>query len=496
MINHFVNGKSFTGSSKKVGKVFNPATGEQSAEVRLASTKDVNEAIASAKNAFESWSNKPPLQRARIMFKFKELIEKNSDELTQLIVEEHGKVYEDARGSLTRGLEVVEFACGIPHLLKGEFSENVGTNVDSWSMRQPLGVVAGITPFNFPVMVPLWMFPIAIACGNCFILKPSERDPSSTLLLAQMVLDAGFPPGVLNVVNGGKEAVDAILKNKDISAVSFVGSTPIAHYIYQEAAKYGKKVQAMGGAKNHMVVMPDADINLVCDSIMGSVFGSAGERCMAVSVVVPVGKETGDAIRTKITPMIENLKIGPGLEKSSEMGPLVTKQHLDKVKNYIDIGIKEGADLVVDGRNFKLQGYENGYYVGGTFFDHVSTDMKIYQEEIFGPVMSMVRSESMVEALEMVNNHEYGNGTAIFTSDGGVARKFANECQIGMVGINVPIPVPMAYHSFGGWKKSVFGGHAVYGMEGVRFYTRLKTVTGRWPVGKSLGAQYTFPNNS
>jgi len=340
------------------------------------------------------------------------------------------------------------------------------------------------------------MFPIAIACGNCFILKPSERDPSSTLLLAQMVLDAGFPPGVLNVVNGGKEAVDAILKNKDISAVSFVGSTPIAHYIYQEAAKYGKKVQAMGGAKNHMVVMPDADINLVCDSIMGSVFGSAGERCMAVSVVVPVGKETGDAIRTKITPMIENLKIGPGLEKSSEMGPLVTKQHLDKVKNYIDIGIKEGADLVVDGRNFKLQGYENGYYVGGTFFDHVSTDMKIYQEEIFGPVMSMVRSESMVEALEMVNNHEYGNGTAIFTSDGGVARKFANECQIGMVGINVPIPVPMAYHSFGGWKKSVFGGHAVYGMEGVRFYTRLKTVTGRWPVGKSLGAQYTFPNNS
>ena len=377
-------------------------------------------------------------------------------------------------------------------MLAGNYTSEVGRSIDSWSDNQPLGIVAGITPFNFPVMVPLWMFPIAIACGNCFILKPSERDPSSTLLLAQMVLDAGFPPGVLNVVNGGKEAVDAILKNKDISAVSFVGSTPIAHYIYQEAAKYGKKVQAMGGAKNHMVVMPDADINIVCDSIMGSVFGSAGERCMAVSVVVPVGKETGDAIRSKITPMIENLKIGPGLEKSSEMGPLVTKQHLDKVKNYIDIGIKEGADLVVDGRNFKLQVYENGYYVGGTFFDHVSTDMKIYQEEIFGPVLSMVRSESMVEALEMVNNHEYGNGTAIFTSDGGVARKFANECQIGMVGINVPIPVPMAYHSFGGWKKSVFGGHAVYGMEGVRFYTRLKTVTGRWPVGKSLGAQYTL----
>ena len=416
--------------------------------------------------------------------------------MAELITLEHGKTFDDALGEVGRGLEVVEFACGIPNLLAGNYTSEVGRSIDSWSDNQPLGIVAGITPFNFPVMVPLWMFPIAIACGNCFILKPSERDPSSTLLLAQMVLDAGFPPGVLNVVNGGKEAVDAILKNKDISAVSFVGSTPIAHYIYQEAAKYGKKVQAMGGAKNHMVVMPDADINLVCDSIMGSVFGSAGERCMAVSVVVPVGKETGDAIRTKITPMIENLKIGPGLEKSSEMGPLVTKQHLDKVKNYIDIGIKEGADLVVDGRNFKLQGYENGYYVGGTFFDHVSTDMKIYQEEIFGPVMSMVRSESMVEALEMVNNHEYGNGTAIFTSDGGVARKFANECQIGMVGINVPIPVPMAYHSFGGWKKSVFGGHAVYGMEGVRFYTRLKTVTGRWPVGKSLGAQYTFPNNS
>ena len=413
------------------------------------------------------------------MFKLKEIIESRKNELAELITLEHGKTFDDALGEVGRGLEVVEFACGIPNLLAGNYTSEVGRSIDSWSDNQPLGIVAGITPFNFPVMVPLWMFPIAIACGNCFILKPSERDPSSTLLLAQMVLDAGFPPGVLNVVNGGKEAVDAILKNKDISAVSFVGSTPIAHYIYQEAAKYGKKVQAMGGAKNHMVVMPDADINLVCDSIMGSVFGSAGERCMAVSVVVPVGKETGDAIRTKITPMIENLKIGPGLEKSSEMGPLVTKQHLDKVKNYIDIGIKEGADLVVDGRNFKLQGYENGYYVGGTFFDHVSTDMKIYQEEIFGPVMSMVRSESMVEALEMVNNHEYGNGTAIFTSDGGVARKFANECQIGMVGINVPIPVPMAYHSFGGWKKSVFGGHAVYGMEGVRFYTRLKTVTGR-----------------
>ena len=495
-IEHLINGKLNSNFVNNTSSVFNPATGEEASQVVLGTEKCVQDAVNSAKNAYISWSSETPLMRSRKMFKLKEIIESRKNELAELITLEHGKTFDDALGEVGRGLEVVEFACGIPNLLAGNYTSEVGRSIDSWSDNQPLGIVAGITPFNFPVMVPLWMFPIAIACGNCFILKPSERDPSSTLLLAQMVLDAGFPPGVLNVVNGGKEAVDAILKNKDISAVSFVGSTPIAHYIYQEAAKYGKKVQAMGGAKNHMVVMPDADINLVCDSIMGSVFGSAGERCMAVSVVVPVGKETGDAIRTKITPMIENLKIGPGLEKSSEMGPLVTKQHLDKVKNYIDIGIKEGADLVVDGRNFKLQGYENGYYVGGTFFDHVSTDMKIYQEEIFGPVMSMVRSESMVEALEMVNKHEYGNGTAIFTSDGGVARKFANECQIGMVGINVPIPVPMAYHSFGGWKKSVFGGHAVYGMEGVRFYTRLKTVTGRWPVGKSLGAQYTFPNNS
>ena len=460
-IEHLINGKLNSNFVNNTSSVFNPATGEEASQVVLGTEKCVQDAVNSAKNAYISWSSETPLMRSRKMFKLKEIIESRKNELAELITLEHGKTFDDALGEVGRGLEVVEFACGIPNLLAGNYTSEVGRSIDSWSDNQPLGIVAGITPFNFPVMVPLWMFPIAIACGNCFILKPSERDPSSTLLLAQMVLDAGFPPGVLNVVNGGKEAVDAILKNKDISAVSFVGSTPIAHYIYQEAAKYGKKVQAMGGAKNHMVVMPDADINLVCDSIMGSVFGSAGERCMAVSVVVPVGKETGDAIRTKITPMIENLKIGPGLEKSSEMGPLVTKQHLDKVKNYIDIGIKEGADLVVDGRNFKLQGYE-----------------------------------SMVEALEMVNNHEYGNGTAIFTSDGGVARKFANECQIGMVGINVPIPVPMAYHSFGGWKKSVFGGHAVYGMEGVRFYTRLKTVTGRWPVGKSLGAQYTFPNNS
>ena len=370
-IEHLINGKLNSNFVNETSSVFNPATGEEASQVVLGTEKCVQDAVNSAKNAYTSWSAETPLMRSRKMFKLKEIIESRKNELAELITLEHGKTFDDALGEVGRGLEVVEFACGIPNLLAGNYTSEVGRSIDSWSDNQPLGIVAGITPFNFPVMVPLWMFPIAIACGNCFILKPSERDPSSSLLLAQMVLDAGFPPGVLNVVNGGKEAVDAILKNKDISAVSFVGSTPIAHYIYQEAAKYGKKVQAMGGAKNHMVVMPDADIDLVCDSIMGSVFGSAGERCMAVSVVVPVGKETGDAIRSKITPMIENLKIGPGLEKTSEMGPLVTKQHLDKVKNYIDVGIKEGADLVVDGRNFKLQGYENGYYVGGTFFDHV-----------------------------------------------------------------------------------------------------------------------------
>ncbi len=495
-IEHLIDGNFTSQFVNKTSPVFNPATGENISQVVLGTEKCIEDAVNSARKIYPLWSSETPLMRARKMFKLKEIIESRKSELAELITMEHGKTFEDALGEVGRGLEVVEFSCGIPNLLAGNYTSEVGRSIDSWSDHQPLGIVAGITPFNFPVMVPLWMFPIAIACGNCFILKPSERDPSSTSLLAQMVLDAGIPPGVLNVVNGGKDAVDGILKNDKISAVSFVGSTPIAHYIYQEAAKYGKRVQAMGGAKNHMVVMPDADIDLVCDSIMGSVFGSAGERCMAISVVVPVGKKTGDSIRNKITPMIENLKIGPGMDKTSEMGPLVTKQHLDKVKNYIDLGIEEEADLVVDGRNFKLQGYENGYYIGGSFFDNVKTNMKIYNEEIFGPVMSMVRSESMVEALDIVNKHEFGNGTAIFTSDGGVARKFARECEIGMVGVNVPIPVPMAYHSFGGWKRSIFGGHAVYGMEGIKFYTRLKTVTGRWPIGKSLGAQYTFPNNS
>ena len=495
-IEHFIGGRYISSNTDETSLIFNPATGENISQVVSGNKNAIKEAVESAKSIFPKWSSETPLSRSRKMFKLKEIIESRKNELAELITLEHGKTFEDALGEVGRGIEVVEFACGIPSHLTGNYNANVGTAVDSWSDYQPIGICAGITPFNFPVMVPLWMFPIAIACGNCFILKPSERDPSSTCLLAEMVLDAGIPPGVLNLIHGGKEAVDGIICNEDIGSVSFVGSTQIAHYVYKEAAKYGKRVQAMGGAKNHMVVMPDADMDLVTDSIMGSVFGSAGERCMAISVVVPVGQETGDIIRQKIIPKIDNLKIGPGNDPSSEMGPLVTKDHLNKVKNFIDIGVKEGAELVIDGRNFNLQGYENGFFVGGSFFDNVSTDMSIYKEEIFGPVMSMVRSKNLTEALEMVNNHAYGNGTAIFTADGGVARKFSNECQIGMVGINVPIPVPVAFHSFGGWKTSVFGGHGVYGMEAVRFYTRLKTVTGRWPLGKSLGAQYTFPSDN
>ena len=491
-IQHFVNGKKFSGESKRAGKVFNPATGDQTAEVKLATTKDVNDAVDNAKKAFESWSNKPPLQRARVMFKFKELIEKNSDELTKLIVSEHGKVFEDARGSLTRGLEVVEFACGIPHLLKGEFSENVGTNVDSWSMRQPLGVVAGITPFNFPAMVPMWMFPIAIACGNTFILKPSEKDPSCSIMLAQLLTEAGLPDGVLNVVNGDKEIVDAILEDSDVKAVSFVGSTPIAKYIYENSAKNEKRVQALGGAKNHLVVMPDCDLDGAVNGLMGAAYGSAGERCMAQSVAVAVG-DIGDELVSRLSKKAEALKVGPGMDKSSEMGPLVTKEHLERVKGYVDIGVKEGAKLIVDGRDLKLQGYENGFYIGGCLFDHVNKDMRIYKEEIFGPVLSVVRVKTFEEAAKLINDHEYGNGVSIYTRDGDAGRTFASKIQVGMVGINVPIPVPMAFHSFGGWKRSLFGDSAMHGMEGIKFYTKLKTVTSRWPSGIRSNAEFVMP---
>ena len=428
-IQHYVGGKSFSGDSKRTGKVFNPATGEQSAIVKLASTNDINLAIENAKNAFEAWSNKPPLQRARVMFKFKELIEKNSDELTKIIVSEHGKVYEDAKGSLTRGLEVVEYACGIPQMLKGEFTENVGSNVDSWSVRQPLGVCAGVTPFNFPAMVPMWMFPMAIACGNTFVLKPSEKDPSCSIRLAELLKDAGLPDGVFNVVNGDKESVDALINSKDVVAMSFVGSTPIAKYIYENCAKNEKRVQALGGAKNHCVVMPDCDLDQAVNGLMGAAYGSAGERCMAQSVAVAVGG-IGDKLVNALAKKVEALKIGPGMDKESEMGPLVTKAHLEKVKSYVDIGVKEGAKLVVDGRKFKIQGYENGYYMGGCLFDEVKKEMRIYKEEIFGPVLSVVRAKDFDEAIKLVNDHEFGNGVSIFTRDGDSGRTFRAKLRL------------------------------------------------------------------
>jgi malonate-semialdehyde dehydrogenase (acetylating)/methylmalonate-semialdehyde dehydrogenase len=492
IIEHFVNGKNFPGNSTRKSKVFNPATGEQTAEVKLASTKDIDATVQAAKTAFISWSKKPPLQRARVMFKFKELIEKNYEELTKIIVSEHGKVFDDAKGEVTRGLEVVEFACGIPQLLKGEFTENVGTDVDSWSLRQPLGICAGITPFNFPAMVPMWMFPIAIACGNTFILKPSEKDPSCPLRLAELLLEAGLPEGVFNVVNGDKEAVDAIINNKDIAAVSFVGSTPVAKYIYENCAKNEKRVQALGGAKNHAIIMPDCDLDQAVNGLMGAAYGSAGERCMAQSVAVAVG-DIGDKLVENLAKKVESLKVGSGMDKKSEMGPLVTKEHLGKVKNYVNIGVKEGAKLVVDGSNLKLQGYEKGYYIGGCLFDHVKKDMRIYKEEIFGPVLSVVRVKDFGEALELVNDHEFGNGVAIFTRDGDVGRTFASKVQVGMVGINIPIPVPMAFHSFGGWKRSLFGDQHMHGPEGVRFYTKLKTVTSRWPSGLRSDPEFVMP---
>ncbi|MDA9744084.1 CoA-acylating methylmalonate-semialdehyde dehydrogenase [Candidatus Pelagibacter sp.] len=492
LIEHFIDGKIVSGTSDRKGKVFNPAIGKQESEVRLGTKQDLDLAVQKAKKAFETWSNVTPIQRARIIFKYKEIIEKNSDLLAKMIVSEHGKVYEDAKGSLTRGLEVVEFACGIPQMLKGDFTENVGTNIDSWSVRQPLGVCAGITPFNFPAMVPMWMFPMAIACGNTFVLKPSEKDPSCPLKLAELFSEAGLPDGVLNVVNGDKEVVDAILQHKDISAVSFVGSTPIAKYIYENAAKNEKRVQALGGAKNHCVVMPDCDLDQAVNGLMGAAYGSAGERCMAQSVAVAVGN-VGDKLVDELSKKVEALKIGPGMDKNSEMGPLVTKEHLERVRGYVDLGIKEGADLVVDGRDIKLQGYEDGYYIGGCLFDNVKKDMRIYKEEIFGPVLSVVRAKDFNEALNLINDHEFGNGTSIYTRDGDAGRTFANQIKVGMVGINIPIPVPVAFHSFGGWKRSLFGDQHMHGPEGVRFYTKLKTITSRWPSGVRSDPEFIMP---
>ncbi len=492
-INHYIGGKEIAGSSGRFGDVFNPATGEVQARVALASKADLDAAVGVAMEAFPRWAGTPPLLRARVMYRFKQLLEENIDRLAQIMTSEHGKVLSDAKGSITRGLEVVEFACGIPHLLKGEMSENVGTNVDSWSLRQALGVVAGITPFNFPAMVPMWMFPIALACGNCFILKPSERDPSASNFMADLLQRAGLPDGVLNVVHGDKEAVDAILHHPDIQAVSFVGSTPIAEYIYHEGSARNKRVQALGGAKNHMVVMPDADMEQATDALMGAGYGSAGERCMAISVAVAVGDQVGDTLSEKLAPRVRALKVAPGTDPEAEMGPLVTRQHFEKVKSYVDTGVKEGAKLVVDGRNVKLQGYENGFFLGGCLFDRVTPEMRIYKEEIFGPVLSVVRVPDYATAVKLVNDHEYGNGTAIFTRDGDAAREFASRIKVGMVGINVPIPVPMAFNSFGGWKRSLFGDHHMHGPEGVRFYTKLKTVTARWPTGIRAGAEFVMP---
>jgi malonate-semialdehyde dehydrogenase (acetylating)/methylmalonate-semialdehyde dehydrogenase len=474
--------------------VYNPATGEKIAELGLSSKAEVDAAVEAAKAAAPEWGQTPPLKRARYMFRFKELLDRHADDIARAISREHGKTHADALGEVARGTEVVEFACGIPHLLKGEFSRNVGPEIDSHSDRQPLGVVAGITPFNFPAMVPLWMYPVAIACGNTFILKPSERDPSAPMIIYDLFEKAGFPAGVLNVVHGDKEAVDAILDHPDIKAVSFVGSTPIAHYVYSRGTANGKRVQALGGAKNHMIVMPDADMDKAADALMGAGYGSAGERCMAISVAVPIGEETANRLIETLTPKVRSLKIGPATDPDAEMGPLVTEAHMQKVLGYIDKGVQEGAELVVDGRGLKLQGYENGFFVGGTLFDRVQPDMTIYKEEIFGPVLSVVRAPSYDYAVDLINRHEYGNGTAIFTRDGDAARDFADKIEVGMVGINVPIPVPVAYHSFGGWKRSLFGDHSIYGPEGVRFYTRLKTVTTRWPAGIAHGAVYTFPS--
>jgi len=492
-VGHFIGGKHTKGTSGRTGDVFQPMTGDIIAKVALANKADVRAAVENAKAAQPGWAATNPQRRARVMFKFLELIAKETDTLADMLAREHGKTVADAKGDIQRGVEVVEFACGIPHLLKGEYTDGAGPSIDIYSMRQPLGVVAGITPFNFPAMIPMWKFAPAIACGNAFILKPSERDPGVPMRLAELMLEAGLPAGVLNVVNGDKEAVDAILDDPDIRAIGFVGSTPIAEYIYTRGTASGKRVQCFGGAKNHMIVMPDADMDQAVDALIGAGYGSAGERCMAISVAVPVGKDTADKLVECLIPRVESLKIGPSTDAGADIPPLVTRAHLEKVKNYVEIGVKEGAKLKVDGRNFKMQGYEKGFYMGGCLFDEVTPDMRIYKEEIFGPVLSVVRARSYEDGLKLVNDHEYGNGTAIFTRDGDTARDFASKCQIGMVGINVPIPVPLAYHTFGGWKRSAFGDLNQHGPDSVRFYTKTKTVTARWPSGIKEGAQFSIP---
>tara|TARA_A100001011_G_C14321313_1_gene850820 strand:- start:9513 stop:11000 length:1488 start_codon:yes stop_codon:yes gene_type:complete len=493
IIQNYIHGKKENVSNNFL-TVQDPSTGENIAKVVMSNKEDFIKVIESSKLSQINWSNTTPLKRSRILSNYKTLIEKNIEELAKLVSQEHGKTLNDAKGSVTRGLEVVEFACGIPHLLKGEFSQNVGTNIDSWSIRQPLGICAGITPFNFPAMVPMWMYPISIACGNSFILKPSEKDPSCAIKLAELFTEAGLPDGVFNIVNGDKTIVDLIMQNDNISSVSFVGSTPVAKYIYEESAKNGKRVQALGGAKNHLVVMPDANLNQAVDGIIGAGYGSAGERCMAVSVAVAVG-DIADELVEKIQFESQKLKIAPWTDPDSDMGPVISREHKEKIENYISIGVDEGATLIEDGRNYNIQGYENGFFLGPTLFDNVSKEMKIYKEEIFGPVLSVVRAKNYDEALQLVNDHEFGNGSSIYTSDGEVARHFTTNVKIGMVGVNVPIPVPMAFHSFGGWKQSLFGDHSMHGMEGVHFYTKLKTTTSRWPKSIKDGPEFILPTN-
>ena len=495
-IAHLINGESVSGNGR-TAQVFNPSIGAAVREVELADRATMQLAIDAAKAAFPAWRNTPPAKRAQVMFRFKQLLEQNKDKIVALISEEHGKTLEDATGELQRGIENVEYACGAPELLKGEYSRNAGPAIDSWSDFQPLGVVAGITPFNFPAMVPLWMYPLAIVCGNCFILKPSERDPSSALLIASLLLEAGLPNGVMNVVNGDKDAVDALIEAPEVKALSFVGSTPIAEYIYSEGTKRGKRVQALGGAKNHAVILPDADMDNTVNALMGAAYGSCGERCMAISVAVCVGDQVADTLIAKLTPKIQALKIGAGTSSGLDMGPLVTGAARDKVKGYVDAGVAEGATLVVDGRNLSVPGNEAGFFLGGSLFDNVTREMSIYTDEIFGPVLVIVRVNSLEEAMQLINDHEYGNGTCIFTRDGEAARLFCDEIEVGMVGVNVPLPVPVSYHSFGGWKRSLFGDLSAYGPDGVRFYTKRKTITQRWPQRATHeAAQFAFPSNS
>ena len=495
IVGHFIGGCDVADSNRPE-PVTNPATGEVARHVAMASRQTVEEAVAAADAAFPAWRDTPPIKRARIMFRFKQLLEEHADEIVAAITDEHGKVLDDAMGEFIRGVEVVEYACGIPELLKGEHSRNVGPGIDSWSEHQPLGVVAGITPFNFPAMVPMWMYPMAIACGNTFVLKPSEKDPTAPLLCARLLTEAGLPDGVFNLVNGDKEAVDTLLNDKRVQAVSFVGSTPVAEYIYSTGTGNGKRVQALGGAKNHAVVMPDADIDNAVSALMGAAYGSCGERCMAISVAVCVGDETADTVVSKFQERIAELRVGNGTDTGNDMGPLVTKAHYDKVRSYVDLGVEEGAELVIDGRKLVVPGHEDGFFLGPCLFDRVTRDMRIYNEEIFGPVLCVVRAESEEEAMRLIDEHEYGNGTCIFTRDGEAARFFADRIKVGMVGINVPLPVPVAYHSFGGWKRSLFGDLYAYGPDSVRFYTRRKTITQRWPSGGVREkAQYTFPSN-